>query len=88
MRGLVSTLLALGAGAGAMAAFARGTSQPTVIAANVTPFTSDGHLRHGLRVVRQVRGSCGPGSDVLPNNVYRCGFGNFIVDPCWREYRV
>jgi hypothetical protein len=79
-------LLSLGAG-GAVATASEGSPR-TVIVANVTPFTSDGHLRHGLRAVREARGSCGPGSDVLPNDVYRCGFGNAIVDPCWRDYRA
>jgi hypothetical protein len=25
---------------------------------------------------------------VLPNNVYRCGFANYVVDPCWRDRRA
>lgn len=69
------------------AATACGTPR-TVIVANVTPFTADGHLRSGLRVAREARGSCEPGSDSLPNNVYRCFFGNTIVDPCWRDWRA
>jgi len=60
----------------------------TVITANVTPFTTDGHLRSGLRIAREMRGTCGPGSDSLSNNVYRCFFGNTVVDPCWRDSRA
>lgn len=88
VRGLASTLLALTAASAAAAAIPTDASAPTAIVANVTPFTSDGHLRNGLRVAQQARGICGPGSDVLPNNVYRCSFGNVGVDPCWRHYRA
>ena len=59
-----------------------------MIATNVTPFTADGHLRRGLQVAREARGSCEPGSDSLPNNVYRCFFGNTVADPCWRDWRA
>jgi hypothetical protein len=81
-------LLAVGVMAVSAAAVATGTSPRTTVAANVTPFTADGHLRNGFRVVRQVTGTCGPGSDALPNDVYRCSFDNLIVDPCWRDYRA
>jgi hypothetical protein len=60
----------------------------TVIRANLTPFTADGHLRSGLRVAREARGSCDPGSDSLPNNVYRCFSGHNVLDPCWRDWRA
>ena len=63
-------------------------SPRTAIVANVTPFTADGHLRGGLHVVRAVSGNCEPGSDSLPNNVYRCFFGHTVVDPCWRDWRA
>jgi hypothetical protein len=67
---------------------ASGSGAPrTGIVVNVTPFTGDGHLRGGLRIAREARGTCEPGSDSLPNNVYRCFFGNTIVDPCWRDWR-
>ena len=60
----------------------------TVIVANVTPFTADGHLRSVLRVAQEARGTCEPGSDSLPNNVYRCFLGNTVADPCWRDWRA
>jgi hypothetical protein len=60
----------------------------TMVTANVTPFTADEHLRGDLRVVREVRGTCQPGSDSLPNDVYRCFFGNTVIDPCWRDWRT
>jgi hypothetical protein len=60
----------------------------TVIRANLTPFTADGHVRSGLRVAREARGSCDPGSDSLPNNVYRCFSGHNVLDPCWRDWRA
>jgi hypothetical protein len=59
-----------------------------VIRANVTPFTADGHLRSGLRVGREARGSCEPGSDSMPNNVYGCFSGQDVLDPCWRDWRA
>ena len=70
------------------ATLAIGASPRTAIVANVTPFTADGHLRSDLRIVETMKGSCDPGSDALPNNVYRCGSGNLILDPCWRDYRA
>ncbi len=63
-------------------------TERTVIAVNITPFTADGHLRNALRVSREVRGNCEAGSDSLPNNVYRCFFGNTVADPCWRDWRA
>jgi hypothetical protein len=60
----------------------------TTIRAGVTPFTADGHLRSALRVTREAPGSCGPGSDSLPNNVYRCFSGHNVLDPCWRDWRA
>jgi hypothetical protein len=81
-------LLAVSVLAVSAVAVATGASPRTAIVANVTPFTADGHLRGGLRVARYTSGACGPGSDVLPNDVYRCRFGNGIVDPCWRDYRA
>src|SRR4051794_28399747 len=59
----------------------------TQVVAGVSPFTVANSLREGVRVTQTKRGHCEPGSDVLPNNVYRCGYGNFIVDPCWRDRR-
>ena len=78
----------LGVAAVSAAAVATGASPRTTVVTNVTPFTADGHLRSGLRVVRQATGICGPGSDALPNDVYRCHFDSLIVDPCWRDYRA
>lgn len=84
MRALPLTIVALLlSGSTAASAVSR-----TTIAADVTPFTADGHLRGDLHVARQARGNCEPGSDSLPNNVYRCFFGNTIVDPCWRDWRA
>jgi hypothetical protein len=59
----------------------------THVVSGVTPFTAEGKLRPGLHVVRTAFGACGPGSDVLPNDVYRCGSQNVGYDPCWRDYR-
>ena len=87
VRCLTLTLLALCI-AIVPAAGAAGGSPRTVIVRDVTPFRADGHLRSGLRVVRATDGTCGPGSDVLPNDVYRCSFDHSVVDPCWREARA
>jgi hypothetical protein len=83
----VLALLALGAAAVSTAAAATDTSPRTMVVANVTPFTADGHLRAGLRVVQQTTVICTPDSAVVPNNAYRCGTANFFVDPCWRDFR-
>lgn len=58
----------------------------TVVRTKVTPIDAHGDLRAGLRVSREAHGSCEPGSASLPNNVYRCFSGNFVVDPCWRDW--
>jgi len=71
-----------------VSASAHGAPAPTHVVANVTPFAEDGKLRPGLHVVRRAAGTCEPGSDVLPNDVYRCGFNNFVIDPCWRDHRA
>jgi len=52
---------------------------------DVTPFAKDGSLRAGVRVTETKHGTCEPGSDALPNDVYRCNFANYVVDPCWRD---
>jgi hypothetical protein len=77
---VVSALILVGAASGS-------AGPQTVIIARVTPFTNDGHIRTGLRIAREAHGTCESGSDSLPNNVYRCFFGNVIVDPCWRDWR-
>jgi hypothetical protein len=66
----------------------KGALPRTAIIANVTPFTADGHLRSDLRIVQRTTGTCEPGSDTLPNNVYRCFFQSVVADPCWRDYRA
>jgi hypothetical protein len=85
---LTLTLPVLGVATIWVAALATGASPRTTIVAGVTPFAADGHLRSGLRVVRETAGFCGPGSDVLTNDVYRCSSANLIFDPCWRDYRA
>jgi hypothetical protein len=81
-------LLTLGSVTFCAAALAGAAPSHTGIVANVTPFTADGRLRSDLRIVQRATGTCGPGSDALPNDVYRCSFHNLIVDPCWRDYRA
>ena len=50
-----------------------------------SPFDSAGNVKEGLlvRTIRK-RADCGTGSEVVGNVGYRCGYGQFIVDPCWR----
>jgi hypothetical protein len=31
------------------------------------------------------RGRCGPGSEAIGDLGYRCGAGNLLADPCWRD---
>jgi hypothetical protein len=69
-------LLAIAAGVAAAA------SPPTKLVF-AAPVTSQ-HRQLSTDVVTSThRGSCEPGSDVLTGPVYRCGFGNYVVDPCW-----
>lgn len=54
-----------------------------------SPFDSSSHVKKSLRIKR-IRGvggcgDLGPGSEVVGDFGYRCGFGNFLVDPCWRD---
>lgn len=76
-------LAAVGAAAGVSGAAATRTQ----VIAHVTPFEAGGGLRKDLHIAYQRTGTCEPGSDVLPNDVYRCTAGNGIYDPCWRDYR-
>lgn len=54
------------------------TSQVTV-----SPLTAGGGLRPDLTVSQRATGSCEAGSDAVPAAVYRCFFGNTVIDPCW-----
>jgi hypothetical protein len=87
VRYTVSALITIGLLSLPSPAIATRAPVRTMVVADVTPFTVDGYLRGGLRVALRTSGSCGPGSDVLPNDVYRCGYRNWIVDPCWRDFR-
>lgn len=49
-----------------------------------SPFDAAGNIRAGLSVTRQ-RGGCGRESELIGSVGYRCGYGQFIVDPCWRD---
>lgn len=87
VRYAVSGLITIALSSLPSSAIATRTPVRTTVIADVTPFTADGRLRSGLRVTLRTSGSCGPGSDVLPNNVYRCNYRHWIVDPCWRDFR-
>lgn len=48
------------------------------------PVDVGGHPRPGLPVSSNVSGHCESGSDSIGNvEVYRCGAGDYIYDPCW-----
>ena len=58
-------------------------SAPATRVVFVAPVDRHGRELPGDVVTRTSKGSCEPGSDVLSGSVYRCFFGNFVVDPCW-----
>ena len=87
MRFLVGPLAALAA-----LALAGGSSQASPSGTQIvrwSPFDSSSHIKKTLRVKRvRTTGGCGelgPGSEVIGDFGYRCGFGNFLADPCWRD---
>jgi hypothetical protein len=88
LRRLILALAVLGLAAVPIAAVAHPGSSRATVVTTVTPFTADGHLRGDLRVVQQSPGTCGPGSDTLANDVYRCSYDGMVIDPCWRDYRA
>jgi hypothetical protein len=50
----------------------------------VSPFTSSGQVRPGLRVVTTKPGTCLPSSEAVPG-AFRCfSDSNAVLDPCWR----
>jgi hypothetical protein len=51
----------------------------------VAPVNRSGQPVPGLRIIRDVRGHCEPGSDSVPGPAYRCFEGNSILDPCWAD---
>jgi hypothetical protein len=54
-----------------------------------SPFDARGAIKRSfaVRTVAAVGGcgDIGPGSEALGDYGYRCGFANYIVDPCWRD---
>jgi hypothetical protein len=53
-----------------------------------SPFDAHGAIKPTLRVENVAAvGHCegGPSSEVVGNLGYRCGFGNYVADPCWRD---
>lgn len=49
-----------------------------------TPFTIDGQLTHGIKVVKRISGSCWTGSEgARRSDAWRCMSGNYIYDPCF-----
>jgi hypothetical protein len=67
----------------ALGAFA-GSSTPRQTKIIVySPFTIDGQLSNGVRVIRSLRGDCWEGSVVSQrSDAWRCLSGNQILDPC------
>lgn len=50
------------------------------------PVDMAGHPIGGLPVGSQVSGACESGSDSIADvEVYRCGAGNYVYDPCWAD---
>jgi len=75
-----------------LAAVAGGSSYASTTKTQVvrwSPFDSSGQVKKTLTIKRiRAVGSCGdigPGSEVVGDFGYRCGFGNVLADPCWRD---
>ena len=82
MKGPLVALLALLA----LASDASGGPGRTEIA-TWNPFDATGALKPSLRIKSLGRGGCGegPGSEAIGDVGYRCGAGNLLADPCWRD---
>ncbi len=68
---------------GAVGASASGLSATKVI--YVALVNRSGQPLPGLKISRDVRGHCEPGSDSVPGPTYRCFEANSILDPCWAD---
>jgi len=51
------------------------------------PFDATGAVKASLQIKSLGRGGCGAGagSETIGNFGYRCGAGNLLADPCWRD---
>jgi hypothetical protein len=61
---------------------AAGADAPRTIVETWNPF---GATRSLLTFTSLGTGHCGPGSEVIGDFGYRCGAGNSLADPCWRD---
>jgi hypothetical protein len=70
----------------ALASGASGDPGRTEIA-TWNPFDATGAVKPSLRIKSLGRGGCGegPGSEAIGDVGYRCGAGNLLADPCWRD---
>jgi hypothetical protein len=50
-----------------------------------SPFASDGKLNASLSVKNVRSGGCEVGSPKIGAIGYRCGYGNYILNTCWRD---
>src|SRR5947208_6558041 len=69
-----------------LAAVAVGSSYASTTRTEIvrwSPFGKSLAVKH-IRAVGGC-GDLGPGSEVIGDFGYRCGYGNFITDPCWRD---
>jgi hypothetical protein len=71
---------------------ASGHAAPTARRTEVvqwSPFTAGGTIKRSLVAKAMAAvggcGAVGPGSEAIGEYGYRCGFANYIVDPCWRD---
>jgi hypothetical protein len=51
---------------------------------HVAPVDGQGHALPGFTVVKRRSGRCPPISDYSTGPIYKCVFGRFLADPCWR----
>jgi hypothetical protein len=85
---LLSTITLAAAALVAASGRAAATARRTEVV-QWSPFDARGTIKHSLAVKTVAAvggcGDVGPGSEAIGDYGYRCGFANYIDDPCWRD---
>src|SRR5436190_18529125 len=50
-----------------------------------SPFDANSQIRSELKVKQMPAGACPRPDSEETGFLYRCGSGNFLLDPCWQE---
>src|SRR5437773_7268270 len=85
---LVSTITLAAAALVAASGHAAATARRTEVV-QWSPFDARGTIKPSLAVKTVAAvggcGDVGPGSEAIGEYGYRCGYANYITDPCWRD---